>query len=151
MQGVWTTQWLSYFEFRGGGIIQDITINNKNFELLTRIKVFKLFSKKAIYYDSCRKSFIRNPLAWRSSNRLPIDNQNKTEEAHRTVFGSVQEVSDRDIVFDVIVQLSYLTKDYTGSLSTTDFISNNYCPEKLKSKIGNCSTYKSSVSFAKPT
>ena len=82
---------------------------------------------------------------------MRIDNQNKTEEAHRTVFGGVQEVSDRDIVFDVIVQVSYLTKDYTGSLSTTDFTSNNYCPEKLKSKIENCSTYKSSVSSAKPT
>ena len=35
---VWTTEGLSYFEFGGGGTIQEIAIKNKNFELLTRVR-----------------------------------------------------------------------------------------------------------------
>ena len=63
VRGVWTTEGLSYFEFGGGGTIQEIAIKNKNFELLTRIKDVDLFSKEAMHHASCRKSFIRNPSA----------------------------------------------------------------------------------------
>ena len=85
-----------------------------------------------MYHVSCRKSFIQNSSAWRSSNPLTIDNQNKMEEAHRAAFSSVQEVIDRDIVLgEKTVQLSYLTKIYTEPLSKTDFISNNYRPENF--------------------
>ena len=59
--GVWTTEGLSYFEFGGGGTVQEIAIKNKNFELLMRIRDVDLFSKEAMYHASCRKSFIRNP------------------------------------------------------------------------------------------
>ena len=151
MRGVWATVGLSYFEFGGGGSIQELAIKNKNFELLTRIKDVDLFIKEAMYHASCRKSFIRNPSAWRSSNPLTIYNQNKMEEAHRAAFSSVQEGIDRDIVLsEKIVQLSYLTKIYTEFLLTTDFINNNYRPEYLKAKIENCSKHKKSISFAKP-
>ena len=98
MWGVWTTEGLPYFEFGGGGTIQEIAIKNKNFELLTRTKDVDLFSKEAMHHASCRKSFIRNPSTWRSSNPLTIDNQSKMEEAHRAAFSSVQEVIDREIV-----------------------------------------------------
>ena len=104
-----------------------------------------------MYHASCRKSFIRNPSAWRSSNPLTIDNQNKMEEAHRAAFIRVQEVIDRDIVLgEKIVQLSYLTNIYTESLFKTDFTNNNYRPENLKTKIENCSKHENSISFAKP-
>ena len=118
--GVWITEGLSYFEFGGGGSIEEIALKNKNFELL---KDVDLFSKEAMYHASCRKSFIQNPSAWRSSNHLTIDNQNKMEEAHRAAFSSVQEVIDRDIV------LGEKTKIYTESLSKTDFTNNNYRSE----------------------
>ena len=73
------------------------------------------------------------------------------EEAHRAAFSCVQEVIDRDIVLsEKIVQLSYLTKIYTESLSKTDFTNNNYRPENLRAKIENCNKYKNSISFAKP-
>ena len=73
------------------------------------------------------------------------------EEAHRAAFSCVQEVIDRDIVLgENIVQLSYLTKIYTESLSKTDFTNNNYRPENLRAKIENCNKYKNSISFAKP-
>ena len=94
-----------------------------------------------MYHASCRKSFIRNPSAWRSSNPLVIDNQNKMEEAHRAAFISIQKVIDWNI--------SYLTKIYTKSLSKTDFTNNNYCPENIKAKIKNCRKYKNSISSAK--
>ena len=84
----------------------------------------------------------------RSSISLTIDNQNKMEEAHRAAFSCVQIVIDRDIVLGV--QLSYLTKIYTESLSKTDFTNNNYRPENLRAKIENCNKYKNSISFAKP-
>ena len=61
VRGVLTTEGLSYFEFGGGGTIQEIAIKNKNFELLTRTKDVDLFSKEAMHHASCRKSFIRNP------------------------------------------------------------------------------------------
>ena len=48
MRGVWTTEGLPYFEFGGGGTIQEIAIKNKNFELLMRIKEVDLFSKEAM-------------------------------------------------------------------------------------------------------
>ena len=151
VRGVWTRERLSYFEFGDGDTIQEIAIKNKNFELLTRIKDADLFSKEAMYHASCRKSFIQNPSAWRSSNPLTIDNQKKMEKAHRATFSSVLEVIDRDIILvEKIVQLSYLTKIYTESLSKIDFTNNNYCPENLKAKIENCSKYKNSISFAKP-
>ena len=74
-----------------------------------------------MYHASCRKSSIGNPSAWRCSNPLTIDNQNKMEEAHKAAFSSVQEVIDWHIVLgEKIVQLSYLTKIYTKSLSKTD-------------------------------
>ena len=73
------------------------------------------------------------------------------EEAHRAAFSSAQEVIDRDIALgEKIVQLSYLTKIYTESLSKTDFTNNNYRPENIKAKIENCSKYKNSISFANP-
>ena len=94
---------------------------------------------------------IWNPVAWRCSNPLTIDIQNKMEEAHRAAFNSIQKVIDRDIVLgENIVQLSYLTKIYTESLLKTDFTNNNYYPENLKANIKNCSYYKDSISFAKP-
>ena len=68
VQGVGTTEGISYFEFGGGRTIQEIAIKNENFELLTKM-----------YHASCRKFFIWNPSAWRSSNPLTIDNQNKIE------------------------------------------------------------------------
>ena len=69
---------------------------------------------------------------------------------HTAAFSSVQKVIDRDIVLgEKIVQLSYLTKIYTESLSKTDFTNNNYRPENLKAKIENCSKYRNSISFAK--
>ena len=37
VQGVGTTEGLSYFEFGDGVTIQEIAIKNENFELLTRI------------------------------------------------------------------------------------------------------------------
>ena len=49
VQGVWTAEGLSYFEFEGGSTIEEIAIKNKNFELLTRIKNVDLFSKEAMY------------------------------------------------------------------------------------------------------
>ena len=149
-QGVWTTEELSYFEFGVGGTIQEIATKNENFELLTKIKDVDLFSEVVIYHVSCRKSFIRNHSVWRSSNPLTIDNQNKMEEAHRVAFSSVREVIDRDIVLgEKILQLSYLIKIYTESLSKTDFTNNNFYPENQKAKIENCSKYKNSISFAK--
>ena len=73
------------------------------------------------------------------------------EEAHRAAFSCVQELINRDIVFgEKIVQLSYLTKIYTESLSKIDFTNNNYRPENLRAKIENCNKYKNSISFAKP-
>ena len=54
-----------------------------------------------MYHASCRKSFIRNLSAWRSSNPLMIDNQNKMKEVYRAAFSSIQEVIDRDIVLGV--------------------------------------------------
>ena len=134
------TEGLSYFEFGCGGSIQEIALKNKNFELLTRIKHVDLFNKEAMYHASCRKFFIRNPSAWRSSYHLTIDNQNKMEEAHRAAFSNVQEVIDRDIV------LGEKTKIYTESLSKTDFTNNQ--SENLKAKIENYSKYKNSISFA---
>ena len=56
VQGARTTEGLSYFEFGGGGIIQEITIKNKNFELLLRIKDINLFSKEAMYHVSYLES-----------------------------------------------------------------------------------------------
>ena len=94
VQGVWTTDGLSYFEFVGGGTIQEIAIKNENFQRLTRIKDVDLFSKEAMYCSSCRTSFIWNPSAWRSPNPLTIDNQNRMEEAQRAACRSVQEVID---------------------------------------------------------
>ena len=121
VQGVGTTEGLSYFEFGGSGTIQEIAIKNKSFELLLRIKDINLFSKEATYHASCRKSFIRNPSGWRSSNSLTIDNQNKVEEAHRAAFSRAQKVTDRDIVLgEKIVQLSYITSIYAKSLLKTD-------------------------------
>ena len=79
VQGVGTTEGILYFEFGGGGTIQEIPIKNENFELLTKIKDIVLFSKETMYHASCRKFFIWNPSAWRSSNPLTIDNQNKIE------------------------------------------------------------------------
>ena len=74
-----------------------------------------------MYHTVCRKSFIWNPSAWRSSNLFTIDNQKKMEKAQGAAFSSVQEVIDRDIVLgENIVQLSYLTNIYTKSLSKTD-------------------------------
>ena len=98
VQGVWTMEGLSYFEFGGSGTIQEIAIKKGNFELLTRIKDVDLFSKEAMYHASSRKSFIQNPSAWRKSNPLTIGNQNNMEETHRAAFSSDQEVIDRDIV-----------------------------------------------------
>ena len=49
VQGVWTMEGLSYFEFGGSGTIQEIAIKKGNFELLTRIKDVDLFSKEAMY------------------------------------------------------------------------------------------------------
>ena len=123
VQGVRTTEGLSYFEFGSGGTIQEIAIKNKNFELLPRIKDINLFSKEAMYHASCRKSFIRNPSRWRSSNPFTIDNQNKVEEVNRAAFSSAQKVVDRDIVLgEKIVQLSYITIIYAKSLSKTDLL-----------------------------
>ena len=89
VQGVWTTEGLSCFEFGGGGNIQEIAIKNKSLELLTRIKDVDQFSKEAMYHASCKKSFIWNSLACRSSNPLTIDNQKKMEKAHRAAFSIV--------------------------------------------------------------
>ena len=52
-----------------------------------------------MYHASCKKSFIRNPSVWRSSNPLTIDNHNKMEKTHRAAFSRVQEVIDKGIVF----------------------------------------------------
>ena len=57
VQGARTTEGLSYFELGGGGSIQEITIKNKNFELLLRIKDINLFSKEAMYHVSYLESF----------------------------------------------------------------------------------------------
>ena len=52
-----------------------------------------------MYHASCKKSFMRNPSAWRSSNPLTIDNYSKMEKTHRVAFSRVQEVIDKGIVF----------------------------------------------------
>ena len=75
VEGVLTMEGLSYFELGGGGTIHNshekqIVIKNKNFELLTKIKDADLFCKVAMYHASCRKTFIRNSVAWRSSSPL---------------------------------------------------------------------------------
>ena len=57
VQGVRATERLSYFEFGGGGSIQEISIKNKNFELPLRIKDINLFSKEAMYHESYSESF----------------------------------------------------------------------------------------------
>ena len=76
-------------------------------------------AKRLCIYANCRKSFIRNLSTWRSSNHLTIDNQNKMKEEYRATFNSAQ-IIDRGIVLDEkFVQLSYLTKIYTKSLSKT--------------------------------
>ena len=74
------------------------------------------------------------------------------EEAHRAAFSCVQIVIDRDIVLaEKIVQLSYLTKIYTESLSKTDFTNNNYRPENLRAKIENCNKYKENLNQVSST
>ena len=74
-----------------------------------------------MYHASCRESFIRNLLAWKSSNPLTIDKQNKNKEAHRAAFSSVQEVIDRYIVLgEKIIQLRYLKIFYTESFFAED-------------------------------
>ena len=73
------------------------------------------------------------------------------QEAHKAAFSSIQKFIDRAIVLrKYIIQLSYLRKIFTESLSNTNFTNNNYRPENLKSKIENCSKCKISISFTKP-
>ena len=59
----------------------------------------------------------------------------KMEEKHRATFSSVHKVIDMDIALDeTIVQLSFLTKIWTESLSKTGFTKNNHRPVNLKDK-----------------
>ena len=73
------------------------------------------------------------------------------EEAHKAAFSSIQKFIDRTIALsEYIVQLSYLRKIFTESLSNTNFTNNDYRPENRKSKIENCSKYKINIFITKP-
>lgn len=150
-EGSWTYEGLTKFKFGGGSSIQVTAAENNDFELLRRIQDIDLFSKEAMFHPNCRKSYMRDPTAWRSNSKENIDNQRQLESAHKEAFQNVEDIIDKSITREKrIISLQHLKNVYIEALSQTNFPNINYRADNLKAKIERSDKYKNSISFAKP-
>ena len=153
--GEWKKEPLSKFCKGGGKVIEDICkdrIDDERYEnLLRRIHGVCLFSKEAVFHESCRVAFkneARDSDAWRSNNEQNRDLQARIESAHHLAFLKVQEHIDRVIINErKVLKMTDLLTIYTEQLRHTEFCNDKYRSEKLKKKIMNVEKYKVQLGF----
>ena len=154
---VWKKEYLSKFDKGGGKLIEDICkahIGEEKYDnLLRRINGVCLFSKEAVFHESCRRAFqneARDPSLWKSKNEETRNLQARKEEAHHQTFLRVQDVIDKDICAEKqVLKVTDLLNVYTDYLRQTEFRNDGYRSEKLKKKILAIEKYNSQVGFTR--
>ena len=149
----WKKEPLSRFIQGGGKVIEDICkghIGEERYDkLLRRIHGVCLFSKGAVFHESCRKTFqneARDSEVWRTKCQQSKDLQTKRESAHHQAFLKVQDEIEKDVLTEKkVLKMTDLLAIYTEQLRCTEFRNDGYRSEKLKKKILSVEKYKSEL------
>ena len=132
----WTTEKLICFEPNNWQKVVDMAEMKGDETILLRIRGYDLHACGSKYHPSCKRKHMVNPIHWRSSDRIVIENQKEMELAHEQAFQDVSLlVKDQIIDKHEVHKLSEFKKIYIDALEKTDFPNNQYRSENFKLKL----------------
>jgi hypothetical protein len=144
---MWTTELLSKFEYGGGDTVLKIAEQKKDFDLLTRIKGYDLFSCEAQFHKTCRKQYVNVSLHWRSDSVEAKTTQEAMEIAHKKAYERVCTTIEANMIAKQgMVKMTDLLQQYVSKLQESPFPNPNYRSENLVAKLKK--SYPQSLSFA---
>ena len=148
VQGSWTSQGLSQFEYDGGKSVLEMAVEKQDGPLLTRIRGQDLFACEAKYHKTCRQKYMQKPEKWQSADEKARQDQLNLEESHRKAFEAVCHIVENDVLNNLkVLKLTDLRNTYTSELENTKHANPDYRSEKLKHKLEVHEPFKNKLSF----